>query len=121
MNGNRKKNTNTVHVGSLMKCFVAFVFFGISGLSYVYLINQMHARGNEISRLEKELGELNVKNEEARAKISTLSSRAVLQRRLNEGFIKMIAITDDRIVRLTAPVRGGGDEIRAVSNQGIEK
>lgn len=121
MNGNRKKHTNTIQVGSLMKWFVVFIFFGISGLSYVYLINQMHMRGNEICKLEKELADLNVKNEETRAKISTLSSRTVLQRRLNEGFIKMIAITDARIVRLAAPSRSAGDEIRAVANQGMEK
>jgi hypothetical protein len=121
MAGNRKKHSNTVQVGSLMKCVVALCFLGIMGLSYVYLNNQMHSRGSEISKLEKELTDLKVRNEEAGAKIAQLSSRTVLQRRLKEGFIKMIAITDDRIVRINTSVSGPGDELRAVANRGMEK
>ena len=121
MAGNRKKHSNTVQVGSLMKWVVALFFFGIVGLSYVYLSNQMHSRGNEISRLEKELSDIKVLNEEAGARIAQLSSRNVLQRRLNEGFIKMIAITDDRIVRINMPAHVPGDELRSVANREIEK
>lgn len=120
MAGNRKKHSNTVQVGSLLKWVVAAFFLGIVGLSYVYLSNQMHTRGNEVARLEKDLAALKVRNEEAGAKIAQLSSRAVLQRRLNEGFIKMVPITDGCIVRITSPSRAG-DEIRAVSNGGQEK
>jgi hypothetical protein len=121
MAGNRKKHSNTVQVGSLLKWVIAAFFLGVVGLSYVYLSNQMHARNSEISKREKELADLKVLNEDAEAKIAQLSSRAVLQRRLNEGFIKMIAITDDRIVRISAPPRGSGNEIRAVANRGAEK
>lgn len=121
MAGNRRKHSNTVQVGSLLKWVIATFFLGIVGLSYVYLSNQMHTRSNEIGKLEKELGELKVLNEEAEARIAQLSSRTVLQRRLNEGFIKMVAITDDRIVRVSAPSHGPGNEIRAVSNRENDK
>lgn len=121
MAGNRKRHSNTVQVGSLLKWVVAAFFLGVVGLSYVYLSNQMHTRENEIGKLEKELGELKVLNEEAQGRIAQLSSRTVLQRRLNEGFIKMIPITDDRIVRINVPAHAAGDEIRAVANQGTEK
>lgn len=121
MSGNRKKHTNTVQIGSLLKWVVAAFFIMVVGLSYVYLSNQMHSRGNEISKLEKELSDIKVLNQEEEAKIAQLSSRAVLQRRLNEGFVKMVPITDDRIVRINAPARAPGDEIRAVVNGGMEK
>lgn len=121
MSFNRKKHSNTVQVGSLLKWVVAAFFLGIVGLSYVYLSNQMHTCGNEISKLERELNDLKVLNEEAQTKIAQLSSRTVLQRRLNDGFIKMIAITDDRIVRINAASHASGNEIRAVANRGIEK
>ena len=121
MAGNRRKHSNTVQVGSLLKWVVAAFFLGVVGLSYVYLSNQMHTRGSEISKREKELSELMVQNEDAEAKIAQLSSRAVLQRRLNEGFIKMIPITDERIVRISAPAHGPDDEIRAVANRETQK
>ena len=121
MSGNRRKHSNTVQVGSLLKWVVVLFFLGVVGLSYVYLSNQMHTRGNEISKRETELRDLKVLNEEAQAKIAQLSSRTVLQHRLADGFIKMIAITDDRIVRISTPRHRPGDEIRAVSNRGMEK
>ena len=121
MAGNRKKHTNTVQIGSLLKWVVAAFFLCIVGLNYVYLSNQMHTRGGEITRLEKELNDLKALNEDENAKIAQLSSRTVLQRHLNEGFIKMIPITDDRIVRISAPAHLSDDEIRAVSNRGSEK
>jgi hypothetical protein len=121
MAGNRKRHTNTVQVGSLLKGVVAAFFLGVVGLSYVYLSNQMHTRGNDIIKLEKELSDIKVLNQDEATKIEQLSSRSELQRKLNTGFIKMIPITDDRIVRINTPANGQGDEIRAVANRGTEK
>ncbi len=120
MAGNRKKHTNTVQVGSLMKWVVIAVFLGIVGLSYVYFKNQMYKISTENGNMEIDLSRLKVKNEEVLAKIAMLTSHKELQMRLNEGFIKMVAITDDRIVRIATPARSA-DEIRAVSNRGLEK
>ncbi len=109
MAGNRKRHTNTVQVGSLLKWVVIAVFLGIAGLSYVYLSNQMHKTStNENGKLEIDLSRLKVLNEEAEAKIALLTSHKELQRRLNEGFIKMVAITDDHIVRIATPQRSSG-------------
>jgi len=102
----------------LTKWVVAAFFLGVVGLSYVYLKNQLHTTGGQIKTLEKELSELTVENDLLRTKISTLSSQKVLQRRLDQDFIKMIPIAEERIVRIRTDARS---EIRAVSNEGSEK
>jgi hypothetical protein len=120
MAGNRKRHTNTVHVGSLLKWVVIAVFLGITGLSYVYLSNQNHNTGADISKLENEVDRLKKLDQTAVARIALLSSHNELQRRFNEGFIKMIPIADDHIVRVTVP-QHSTNEIRAVANGGTEK
>jgi len=95
----------------------------VGGLSWVYLTNQRHTRGNEIKDLERQLATLRLDNEALRTKIATLSSRPALQRRMNEGFIKMVPITQDRIVQLNSSQSSGGsaDEIRTVANEGVSR
>jgi len=119
---NRKKHANSLPVASLARwIFVAF-FLGVTGLGYVYMKNQLHSTGDEIKVLEHKLDDLTTQNNVMHGKISTLSSRATLQRRLNEGFIKMTPVSDDRIVRVNAtPVRIAAGEIRAVSNEVVAK
>ena len=118
---NRRKNANLIEVGSLTRWLVAAFFLGVMGLCYVYLKNQLHTTGGQIKGLEKELSELTVENDLLRTKISTLSSQKVLQRRLDQDFIKMIPIAEASIVRIHAPERIGAGEIHAVSNEGPAK
>ena len=74
---------------------------GIIGLCFVYLTTQIHGTGRQIHDMEIELKDLIGRNEAAHAKISRLSSRTVLQRRLVR-LIKMQPITDEHIVRIAA-------------------
>ena len=98
---------------------VAAIFAGIVGLRYVYLTTQIHGTGRQIHEMEIELKDLVGQNEAAHAKISQLSSRTVLQRRLGEGFIKMQPITDEHIVRIASKRPSIiTDEARAVANRG---
>ena len=88
----------------------------MAGLGYVYLSNGINADGDQVRKLEKELGALRTQNEVVRTQIGTLTSRNAIQRRLNEGFIKMVQISDGSIVRLN----GGSPAIaalRTISNQ----
>jgi hypothetical protein len=100
---NRRKHTAPIKILPLAKSFVIVLFVALAGLLFVYLKNGLHPMGGQIKALERELSELSARNEVLKAKINSLSSRAVLQRRLDEGFVKMIPITDDRIVRVSAP------------------
>ncbi len=117
---NRRKHANTIPVASLARWIVAAVFMGIAGLSYVYVKNQLHVTGSELKALERQLTEIESETELARSKVSALSSHSALQRRLKEGFIKMVPVSDDRIVRLNTTPAALSD-VRPVSNVGSRK
>lgn len=118
---NRKKHTNAVPYVALARWIVAAFFLAVVGLYYVYLKNQLHANGKQITKLEEELATLTKQNEIASTKIARLSSRTELQKRLAEGFIKMEPITGDRIVRLKGAEGYASNELRAVANTGVIK
>jgi hypothetical protein len=106
----------------MVKWIVVLVFLGIAGLSYVHFKNQQHSTGSEIKTLERQLAELTTQNDMVRTRISRLSSRAYLQRRISEGFVHMTPITDDRIVRIaTEPSQPPVAEVRAVTNHLVAK
>ena len=118
MNRSRRKNFNAIDAPSLARWIVLTVFVALTGLIYVYLTLQLHHLGDQQNKLEKQLASLRNQNEVATGQIAALTSRAALQRRLKEGYIKMIPIAEQNIVRLTAPaVAGEEDAIQPVVNQ----
>jgi uncharacterized protein involved in exopolysaccharide biosynthesis len=114
---NKFRHENKVQAGPFLWWLLILGLVGIAALYYVQLKNSIHASGARVKVLERELAELVTQDEVIRAKIALLSSRSVLQKRLDEGFIKLMPITDDRLVRMDAGVRGGRGELRAVSNR----
>ena len=115
----RRKNFNPIDAASLARWIVLTTFAAVTGLSYVYLTLQLHHQGVQQSALEQELSATRTQNEDARVQIAALTSRTALQRRLKEGYLKMIPISDQSIVRLNAPARPTGeDEVQPVANQG---
>ena len=118
MSQNRKKHANPLPVASLARWIFLAFFAGVIGLSYVYLKNEQARTGDQIKNMERRLNELTTQNEVLHGRVSTLSSRTALQKRLNDGFIKMIPVTDNRIVRVNGnPMRIASGELRAVSNE----
>lgn len=117
MPSNRRRHANAVPIASIAIWIVVAAFACAAGIGYVYCKNQLHATGQEIKGLERELSELITQNEVVRSKISILSSRSALQARLKDGFIKLVPI--DHIVQLNGATARpmDGDEIRAVSNE----
>lgn len=118
MSTNRRRHANAIPIASFMTWAVIGLFACVGGLGYVWCKNQLYTTGTEIKTLERELADLRNKNEVALSKIAQLSSTAKLQERYDSGFIKLVPITNDRIVVLTntAPVRNSS-ELRAVSNE----
>jgi hypothetical protein len=118
MSRSRRKNCNTINAASLARWIVMTAFLALAGLSYVYLTLQLYHLGDRKKAIENELVSLRTQNDVASAQIAALTSRSALQRRLKEGYLKMIPIAEANIVRLTIPAREPDeDTIQPVSNQ----
>ena len=116
MHAPRRKNFNSVNPASLARWILATGFLALTGLIYVYLMLQLYHLGDRKKALETEVTNLKMQNEVASAQIAALTSRAALQRRLKEGYLKMIPIAEHNIVRLTIPNRNPDDAVQPVSN-----
>src|SRR5258707_6711298 len=105
MRRSRRKNCNAVNAASLARWIVMTAFVALAGLSYVYLTLQLYHLGERRKAVENELISLRTQNDVATAQIAAFTSRSALQRRLKEGYLKMIPISEANIVRLTIPPR----------------
>ena len=103
MHAPRRKTFNSVNAASLARWIVITGFLALTGLVYVYLTLQLYHLGDRKKALENELASLHSQNDVASVQIAALTSRAALQRRLKEGYLKMIPIAEQSIVRLSAP------------------
>jgi hypothetical protein len=103
MHAPRRKTFNSVNVASMARWILITGFLALTGLIYVYLTLQLYHQGDRKKALENELASLRSQNDVASVQIAALTSRAALQRRLKEGYLKMIPIAEQNIVRLNAP------------------
>ncbi len=117
MNRSRRRNWNAVNAASLARWIVVTVFLALVGLSYVYLTLQLYHLGDRRKAIENELVSLRTQNDVAGVQIAALTSRSALQRRLKEGYLKMVPISENNIVRLTIPAQAADeDAIQPVAN-----
>jgi hypothetical protein len=118
MKRTRRRNWNTMNAASLARWIVLTTFLALTGLSYVYLTIQLYHLGDRKKALENELASLRTQNDVASAQIAALTSRSALQRRLKEGYLKMMPISERNIVRLTVPNSNEAEvAVRPVANQ----
>ena len=103
MHRQRRQQFNAINVASLARWVVITGFLAVVGLIYVYLTVQLYHLGDRKKALEKEIANLRVENDVANVQIATLTSRQALQRRLKEGYLKMVPIAETSIVRLNPP------------------
>ncbi len=117
MNRSRRRNWNAVNAASLARWIVVTAFLALAGLGYVYLTLQLYHLGERKKAIENELASLRTQNDVASAQIAALTSRSALQRRLKEGYLKMIPISENSIVRLTIPARSAEENaVQPVAN-----
>jgi len=118
MHASRRKAFNSVNAASLARWIVLTLFLALTGLIYVYLTLQLYHQGDQKKALENELASLRSQNDVASVQIAALTSRSALQRRLKEGYLKMIPIAEQNIVRLNAqrPPRPE-DAVQPVANK----
>lgn len=117
MSRNRRRSSNRIEVGSMAKFVVVAIFLCVLGVAYVSIKNRLHEYGEVRSGLEQRLHELREANEVIHVQIVRWSSRAMLQERLERGFIDMEPIDDERIVRLNVDPYGEMGGLRAVANE----
>ena len=103
MHAPRRKTFNSVNAASLARWIVMTGFLALTGLVYVYLTLQLYHLGDRKKALENELASLRSQNGVASVQVAALTSRSAMQRRLKEGYLKMIPIAEQNIVRLNAP------------------
>jgi cell division protein FtsB len=118
MHAPRRKAFNSVNAASLARWIAMTASLAVTGLIYVYLTLQLHDLGDRKKALENELTSLRAQNEVASAQIAALTSRSAMQRRLKEGYLKMIPISEHNIVRLSTAARPPGeDALQPIANR----
>jgi hypothetical protein len=100
MRAAQRKNINRVNAPALARWIVITGFVALAGLCYVYLSLQLHRLGDRKKALETELVSLRQQYDVANVQIAALTSRSALQRRLKEGYLRMVPIAEPNIVRL---------------------
>ncbi len=129
MTSNTKRHTNRLQFAALLRGVIIAAFLGIAGLSYVYLKNQLHVCGLQRKALEQDLNELISENNVLEVQISSLTSRTALQRRLDEGFIKLVPISSQAIVghrpqdgtRWASETRTVSSQLQTISHEPIAR
>lgn len=118
MHAPRRRTFNSVNAASLARWIAITASLAITGLIYVYLTLQLHDLGDRKKALENELTSLRAQNDVASVQIAALTSRSAMQRRLKEGYLKMIPIAEHNIVRLNPSARPlGEDAVQPIANK----
>ena len=117
-----RQHVNPIHIAPLFKWLMIALLVGSAGLGFVYVKNQQHLLGSQTREVEGKIREMRAYNEVLLARISALTSRSALQRKLDTGMIAMTTIKDTSIARLTPPGnadRDGG--MRTAANEGFRQ
>jgi hypothetical protein len=118
MQRHRRKHFNPLQAASLARWLVITGFLAVTGLIYVYLQVQLIQLGDRKKALETELGLIRAETEVAKVQYAALSSRTALERRVKEGYLKMIPIAESSIVRLNPnALTPAEDAVQPVVNQ----
>ena len=120
MNGNRRRTTNLIEVNFLARWLGVMFLLGLTGLFFVYIKNQQHAVGNQSRMIESAIAELEARNEALNARITALTSRGALQRRVDEGFIHLEPIRDTAIARITPALPEEADGVLRTASRDPE-
>lgn len=98
----RARQEQAASLGMLARWLAVVVFVGLLGLFYVQMKQKLAADGNLCRDLENAVRELDEKLLVVDTDIRRLTGRPSLERRREEGFIRVVDVTDSRVVRLRA-------------------
>lgn len=95
--GNRD---SALPLGPLMYWVVLVAFLGLLGLCYVQMKHKLKIDGDRCRDLEHAVADLDEKLKVADNEVMRLKSRPALERRRQEGFIRVVQVQDSRMLRL---------------------
>lgn len=114
----RRTKANEIHIAPLLKWLLLAFFISSCGLIFVYVKNQQHFLGGQTREIERDIREARAHNELLVARISSLSSRAELRRKLDQGLIALRPIQDNSIARMMPPATAEPDTlVRTAANE----
>ena len=91
---------NALPLGPMMRWLVLVIFVGLLGLCYVHMKHKLKVDGDRCRDLAAAIAALDEKLKVAGNEVMRLTSRPELERRRQEGFIRMIEVQDSRLNRL---------------------
>lgn len=94
-------------LGSIMPWAVLAILIGVLGLCYVHMKHKLKVDGDRCRELEAVVADLDERLKVTGNEIMRLTSRPELERRRQEGFIKMIAVQSSRLQRVKTAAMGG--------------
>jgi ABC-type uncharacterized transport system YnjBCD substrate-binding protein len=94
----QRSTTRGLRLGPLIA--IVTCLLGLSGLLAAHLKIQVHALSSQRVTQQNELRDLKARADVNEAAIVNLTSRAALQRRLDDGFLKLAPVRTDRIVQV---------------------
>ena len=129
MNPNSKRQNNRLQLAALLRWVVITAFLGMAGLSYLYLKNQLFTLGSHRRAMEQELRDLIAQNNVLENRVASLTSFTALQHKMDDGFLKMIPITDhvaahvrpQEVSRWAASEANGGSQYQTVSHESTSR
>jgi len=98
----RLRHDNHLPLGAIMRWAVLAVLTGVLGLCYVHMKHKLKVDGDRCREFEARVADLDERLKITGNEIMRLTSRPELERRRQEGFIKMIGVQDARLQRLRA-------------------
>ena len=105
------QSSNPIQAAKVAKFVALAVLIGTLGLAYVYLKNQQFVLAEQIRKTERQIRDVQSRNEVLVARVTELSSRPMLQKRVAQKFISVVAISGDKIARLTPPATATADGV----------
>lgn len=100
---NRRNSSAAAWLRPLVKVILLCLFFGGSGVGYVWQKKQIHELGQQKGRKEQRLMKLREHNRSLRDTLAALSSPRALDARVKDLNLGLVVPRPEQILRLEAP------------------
>ena len=123
MSANRRRHANVLPIASISMWIIICASLLAAGLGYVWLKNQLHTSADEVKRLEREIGQVEMSIDAVKGEIEKLAAQEALKRRYEIDKTRLGGLVDippDRIVWVDRPlpvVTVAPPDIQQASNQ----